>query len=168
MPFDTCFLFYFQNIVHFYRTFIDFKYFFFEIEIWTQDRPYKNKKLNAFQLMVKVMKGQRPEITNGRVPPQVQTMIRLCWSQTPSTRPSFAAILKLMEQNSSFFIQKEEEVVVEDKVEKNQRADKTVEESNEKIEAVVDINTKGSSPQSNNMESLESAASSSSSSSRHQ
>ena len=142
--------FFFQNIVHFYRTFIGYQYFFFEIEIWTQDRPYKNKKLNAFQLMVKVMKGQRPEIPNGRVPPQVQTMIRLCWSQTPSTRPSFAAILKLMEENNSFFIHKEEEVVVED---------------NEKIEAVVDINTKGSSPQSNNMESLESAASSSSSSS---
>jgi serine/threonine protein kinase len=74
------------------------------LEIWTQDRPYKDKRLNAFQLMVKVMKGQRPIIPKGRIPSNVETMIRLCWSQEPKSRPSFISISKaIIAKNGRFF-----------------------------------------------------------------
>ena len=134
------------------------------LEIWTQDRPYKNKKLNAFQLMVKVMKGQRPIIPTNQLPPNVETMIRLCWSQEPGSRPSFVSISKSMEQNDSFFDvprhAEEGEEGEEEEEEEEERPEERPEEmpEEEKAEANKDatglskINSVGKNPETENPE----------------
>ena len=73
------------------------------LEIWTQTRPYRNKKLNAFQLMVKVMRGERPIIPENTLPLKVEMTIKKCWSQEPTLRPSFATVFDAMENDLAFF-----------------------------------------------------------------
>ena len=93
------------------------------LEIWTQEKPYKNKKLNAFQLMVKVMKGQRPEIPVNRLPNNIIQTIQKCWSQEPKERPSFEKVKEAMDNNIDFFdmpaLKDEMEDATEDGMEKD-------------------------------------------------
>lgn len=141
------------------------------LEIWTQDRPYKNKKLNAFQLMVKVMKGQRPIIPTNQLPPNVETMIRLCWSQEPGSRPSFVSISKSMEQNDSFFDvprkaeegegegegkgeeeEEEEEERPEEEKTEEQKTEEEKAEANKDATGLSKINSVGKNPETENPE----------------
>ena len=68
------------------------------LELWTQQKPYAGQRLNAFQLMVKVMSGDRPALPGPDVVPAgVAALIQRCWVQEPHMRPSFDEICMALE-----------------------------------------------------------------------
>ena len=74
------------------------------LEIWTQEKPYLGSKLNAFQLMIKVINGERPTIPGTHiVPKRVAETIASSWSKMPLMRPSFVETLSKMENDPHYW-----------------------------------------------------------------
>ena len=74
------------------------------LEIWTQQKPYAGARLNAFQLMIKVINGARPPIPGAHiVPKKVAETIASSWLKAPLMRPSFVEILEEMENDPRYW-----------------------------------------------------------------
>jgi hypothetical protein len=62
--------------------------------LWTKREPFEqelNEGFNAFQLMVAVLQGSRPGITDDDdMPAELLRLINACWDGEPAKRPSAA------------------------------------------------------------------------------
>ncbi|XP_063683689.1 mitogen-activated protein kinase kinase kinase 7-like [Bolinopsis microptera] len=62
-------------------------------EVLMRRVPFKG--LNSFQVMQTVDRKKRPPLPK-TVPTSIRTMIQLCWSHDPTSRPSFTSLCKLL------------------------------------------------------------------------
>lgn len=66
-------------------------------ELWTGLVPHA--ELMPVQLMFLVaVKGARPSLTAGSMPPTIATLIRSCWATDPTTRPAFLDVVRKLQQ----------------------------------------------------------------------
>lgn len=72
-------------------------------EMFTKRQPFQD--LPPVRLLFLVSEGLRPEILEtDNIPPAVAKLIRECWAQNPSDRPTFKAIVKQLNSiNASLF-----------------------------------------------------------------
>lgn len=72
-------------------------------EILTGDKPFKN--YNFYEIADKVINnGERPKFTE-KVPKSYQKLLKSCWSEDPTNRPSFSVIIDLLKNNKKYIIE---------------------------------------------------------------
>ena len=67
--------------------------------LWTGEMPYVKamRHLTPFSLMVKLVEGLRPTIPTD-VPEEVAGLMRKCWHEEPTSRPSFEEIGRVLQK----------------------------------------------------------------------
>ena len=96
-------------------------------EIISGEKPFESGKACPLSLFYKVLKGERPEISE-QIPECYKKLITTCWSQNPNQRPSFEDIAQQLKTDKSFIREKVEEdkylAYVED-LDESLKSDKT-------------------------------------------
>lgn len=63
----------------------------------------KRKSFNQYNFLIKVADGYRPQIPENVFTQKLIDLMKKCWSQNPSDRPSFAEIFDLLSSDFSYF-----------------------------------------------------------------
>ena len=56
-------------------------------------------EMSPWQIVARVKEGMRPQVPRGHAAPVLESLMRDCWSQAPSTRPPFSHILDRLEED---------------------------------------------------------------------
>lgn len=66
-------------------------------EIAARDTPYRG--VNPVQIPMKVLQGERPDLNAivPGIPSSIKDLIKICWDQSPSKRPTFKQIMEFLQ-----------------------------------------------------------------------
>ena len=71
-------------------------------ELFTGRVPYADTGLSPALIASKVAtEGLRPKIQTGDVPPEIEELIRSCWTREPKDRPTFRSIIATLSRHSN-------------------------------------------------------------------
>ncbi|KAK4874123.1 hypothetical protein RN001_013483 [Aquatica leii] len=71
-------------------------------EVLSRQRPFYNLKGSAFTIMWAVHKGMRPPLIRN-CPPPLEKIMKDCWDEDPSKRPSMEEVVEMMTSIARFF-----------------------------------------------------------------
>jgi serine/threonine protein kinase len=66
--------------------------------VYTREAPWKDLSIDVIERLA--IAGERPEIPSTKfdIPKKIEGLIKVCWSNDPNGRPSFAEILEILAQ----------------------------------------------------------------------